>query len=158
MAMCLRSTKLAWDDLTAASERISCSIPHSAPAAGGGQAATAATSNARRAPLAPVVIEIEPVIRCPPAIVLEPSDVALQRLLHRTAPFGALRPSRPGEPLEVHVVAPAAAVKPEHQQDRPAQRRGETERPRRKARRRPEKRNRQRAVARQRAVGEHADT
>src|SRR5262245_40731732 len=98
MPMCLRSTKRALDDLTCPMARINSSMPHqsgvavAAAEAGAEQPAPAARTSATSARAAaalplPAIIEIEPVPRIHPAVVLEAPDVAPQHLLDRAIPL-----------------------------------------------------------------------
>src|SRR5512134_331225 len=113
-ATCFRSENFARADFTCASSRISCSTPQSAAAAGIPAARASAPIHARSTGLTPVIIEIEPVIRRQPAIVLEPRGVALERVLDRAFAIRAGDPAHVGQPLEMDIVAAAAAVDAEH--------------------------------------------
>src|SRR5688572_23867843 len=121
MATCLRSENFARADFTCARSRISGSRPQSAEPAAPAASIAAAAAATRSARLAPVVIEIEPVVRSRAAVVLEPLHIAAQRLLDSALAVGSADIAHVGKHLEVDIVAVAAAIDTEHQNHRPAQ-------------------------------------
>src|SRR5688500_11784609 len=127
MAMSLRSTKRARVDLTWASSCIRSRTPHSAAStADAVRSMAAANSSAgRRSGLAPVIIEVEPVVGSGAAIVLEPAGIALQQALDHRLARGAVKLFHARQPLEANLVAIAAAVEAEHERDRALQHRGD---------------------------------
>src|SRR5687767_8862194 len=121
MAMCLRSTKRALDDFTCPRVCISSSMPQPSGVAAAAeswaaQPASVSRTSARAAPLAlPAVIEIEPVIRLDPAVVLEARDVMAQHRLDGPIPLSAAGQGHVRKPLEMHLIAISAAIEPDHQ-------------------------------------------
>src|SRR5688572_14469451 len=135
MASCLLSTKRALADLTWDSSCMSRFRSHAPGAAGSAPIALAATSAAAQsaapssAPgLPPEIIEIEPVVRRAPAIVLEPPGIALQQRLDHRLARGAGELFHARQALEVDLVAVAPAVEAEHERDRALQHRGDADR------------------------------
>src|SRR5258706_14627970 len=128
MARCLRSTNFARADLTCASSRINCSTPQSAATAALHAAMASMPISTRIAGLIPVIMEIEPVIRGQPAIMLETADVLSQRVLDRIIASRAVDLAEIGERLEADIVTVAAAINSEHQHHRPFEQRGDAER------------------------------
>src|SRR5688500_9130785 len=125
MARCLRSTNVPLAVFTRARSCISCSMPQ-APAAGAAATNKSPSSSARR--LAPEIIEVEPVVGGQPAVVLQPAGVAAQQQVDRRGALAPARLARLGEPLDVDVIAVAAAVEAEYQRHRPVQHDGDADR------------------------------
>src|SRR5687767_5439108 len=80
------------------------------------EASTAASAE-RMPRSAPEIIEIEPVVRREPAVVLEAFDVLFNRLRNDGIALAARDVSHVHEALEVDVIAVAAAIQAEHDAD-----------------------------------------
>src|SRR5262245_30614175 len=106
---------------------------------------------------APEGIEVEPVVGCEAAVVLEARGVALDPRLQPRVALGAAGVELVGEWLEVDRVAPAAEVQPEEQHHRRLENRREQQRSLRKARRAAEEVALHGAVGLEGAVAEQAD-
>src|ERR1700691_442292 len=111
----------------------------------------------RRIGLFPKVIEVEPVVGRRTAVMLEPFHIVGQGPLCRRVALANRHPQPIGETFEMDVVAPAAPVKSEHQDDRAPQHGGDLERADRKRRRFAEKGNARLPFMTETPIREHAD-
>src|SRR5258708_11638217 len=111
----LRSTNLPCADFTARSSCISSGNPQRTSLCAG---AACDSASAMISALTPVVIEVEPVVRRQPAMVLEAPRVALDPRPHGGFAVAALERDALGERLEPDLIVPAAAVQAEKQDHR----------------------------------------
>src|ERR1700733_1288168 len=111
----------------------------------------------QRIGLFPKIIEVEPVVGRRAAVMFEPFYIGGQGLPRRRVAPAGRRPRPIGETFEMDVVAPAAPVKSEHQDDRAPQHGRDLERADRKRRRLAEKGKSRLPFMAETPVREHAD-
>src|SRR5688500_13261362 len=126
MARYLRSTNLPFALLTCARLCISSPIPqfdagavHAVPDHTPAIIRSASAGQLRR--LFPIVIEIEPVIRRNATIVLETLHIRGHHCVEEGVSLRALEMPCIGQPLEMDVVAVAAEIQTEHENNRALQ-------------------------------------
>src|SRR5262249_54968045 len=135
--------------------RMRSATSHSA-ARPGTASPSSASSSTRATASAPVIIEVEPVVRRLAAVVLEPRRVFVHRVVHDLLPAAAGL-AQVLQHLEMDIVAVAAPVQADHEHERLAQHGGEAKRSDREARRLAEEVARGGTLALDVAIGEHAD-